>query len=1288
MPKILSKLFSYLLTTSVVILSLLAVLSGTARWLVYDVEQYRDAINSYFSSRFDSRATIGALRGRTDFFDAIIVVEDIRLSTAGTQAFVVEQAEVVLDLFASIRTLEPKIKSIRMAGMELALRIDRANKQLHIPQLNYQQPLLEDAADLTKLLTTALSDSPTDIGFYDTKIYLQDTQLAQAPFMFQLKHLVVEPSYFGTKIGLDLSLPEYFGKHLTVVAQLEGAGQTITGDFYLNIDTVDIAHAYQLFGMKTQRSGQIQTELWGQWSSVRGLHNLSGTLALTDYRAANSALHLETKLSWQAQQTHRQLMLADFSLRSSSLSIVNANLAALQSHDGAHYRTRLRIAAEHIPAKALNQLIAFAKPYWRSDFIQARALGDDNQLDLKFYFAHGREWFAAPNQWQAIPALFMPERHSAPQWLALDTRMVLDKLDLSWHRWPRQQHRLHRVELTGTYIHRVPYPTWQIDHLALKQHDTELAAQLSYQKSDASSDLSLNLHLVNLPAKQIAPWLPQGYLRPALERWLLKALRDGQIEQLTVTLNGDPSRFPFKDGGGQWRLAASTKNLDILYRSKDPQIKEMSAELLIENQALTVRSNYLKLMDFYAKQTTVQIKDIMKPYIEISSDGRGPLSDILSYLQTRGLVDPSNVLIARLSPQGKVRLKIDVNTPLSRSVEQATYVGGFIDFEGADLSLDKPQWDFNDLQGRLYFDSKGGRADALRAQLNGRYPLVARAEAKDGSTLLKIDVRMPFYQIYPPIVPSFKSFISDGLDDWHAELLIPPLKMGHQQALELKLQSDLKQIAVHAPEPLHKKVGVAVPSVLAVTINPSASRYRLDYGQRLRLHLNTSQHSKPSGQLQFSPHLKHGDPTPRPGFFVTGVVERLPVDAWLDWSAQHRAIQQLDRAYIGDIDLLVQQARWRATTLNNLSLRITHKARSTVARFHSKQVAGRVSVPFKKAERIYLDLDHLILSPDSLSTAHRRPLDPTKIPPMAIKIGYFDNSHFDIDNLSLLLNPNSQGVDITEMSFEKILDDEILMEAKLRGQWTKKETRQHSDFQLKLMSKDYGRLLKSWQLYDSLKGAKGLVNGRLTWDGSPLDVALEKLHGSVRLQIDDGVIETVEPGVGRLLGLLNVGTLARRFKLDFKDVLDKGLEFDTVRGSFKFKDANMWTDDFKLDSTALEMQISGRTGIKARDYDQTIKVTPHLSSSIPWATAFIGGPLAGAAAFLFSKVTDIGEVVDKALTLDYTLTGSWDKPQVKFVGTPSIDTIKQPAGKIKQLIDKVLPTKKQSPHREPPQQSE
>jgi uncharacterized protein YhdP len=166
----------------------------------------------------------------------------------------------------------------------------------------------------------------------------------------------------------------------------------------------------------------------------------------------------------------------------------------------------------------------------------------------------------------------------------------------------------------------------------------------------------------------------------------------------------------------------------------------------------------------------------------------------------------------------------------------------------------------------------------------------------------------------------------------------------------------------------------------------------------------------------------------------------------------------------------------------------------------------------------------------------------------------------------------------------------------------------------------------------------------LNWRGSPRADFFDVLDGEVQVRFGDGQLEEVEPGAGRVFGLMSVLALPRRLNLDFRDVFNKGFGFDKIAGTFRIDDGITYTCDLSLEGPAADIGIVGSADIANRTYDQTAIVSANVGNTLPIVGAVVAGPQIAAALLIFSQIfkkplQEVGQVY-------YAVEGSWDEPTV------------------------------------------
>ena len=88
--------------------------------------------------------------------------------------------------------------------------------------------------------------------------------------------------------------------------------------------------------------------------------------------------------------------------------------------------------------------------------------------------------------------------------------------------------------------------------------------------------------------------------------------------------------------------------------------------------------------------------------------------------------------------------------------------------------------------------------------------------------------------------------------------------------------------------------------------------------------------------------------------------------------------------------------------------------------------------------------------------------------------------------------------------------------------------------------------------------SKAKIVADLWWPGGPSADVLRTLNGTLKINLEDGRLRDIEPGAGRMLGLLSVAQLPRRLALDFRDVTDEGLAFNSIKGDFELRAGNAY----------------------------------------------------------------------------------------------------------------------------------
>ena len=320
----------------------------------------------------------------------------------------------------------------------------------------------------------------------------------------------------------------------------------------------------------------------------------------------------------------------------------------------------------------------------------------------------------------------------------------------------------------------------------------------------------------------------------------------------------------------------------------------------------------------------------------------------------------------------------------------------------------------------------------------------------------------------------------------------------------------------------------------------------------------------------------------------------------------------------------------------------------------SPGIAGQIRVPLDldSGRPVQLDMERLWLTDsDPESQDDDESADPRVVPSVEIEVDDFVIKDMHFGSLSMSIKNVAGG----------ILAEPIKMQAPAftidgDGAWLvhpNDDSLRQTRLALRLNGTDIEATLAALGYDPVIDGDSINASGDLTWLGGPTDNFLQRADGAFTISLKEGSILAVEPGGGRILGVLSLASLPRRLSLDFSDVFDEGLGFDTLKGDFTVDDGHAYTCNLGMEGSVADMGVVGRAGFESRDYDQLAVVRPHMSNLLAVGGVVVGGPVGGAAMLLFSQIfqkplSTLGESY-------YRITGSWDDPEVEQIRGSDFD---------------------------------
>jgi uncharacterized protein (TIGR02099 family) len=748
-------------------------------------------------------------------------------------------------------------------------------------------------------------------------------------------------------------------------------------------------------------------------------------------------------------------------------------------------------------------------------------------------------------------------------------------------------------------------------------------------------------------------YYPDGIMNEQLISWLDRAVISGNVTSGSFVLKGPLNDFAFSHTHtGHFEVLFNVEDLILDYFEGWPRLEEVAAQVRFHNNSLTIEMAAGKLLESDISHASASI-DSLDPIsaVKIDAAASGPLHDILRVLSESPLKQDFGSMAGAMRSSGHSTTSLSLEIPLHSGGHYQ--VAGEVGFHNNQLQLQ--DWDLalDNINGKLKFSLDGLQSEQLSARLLGSDSPIAIGHDKRGYTSItakNIHLHSREIQQYTGVD---LGHIINGEADWDIGLRIPPLSNKHSKPATLNVASDLTGIRIDAPQPFGKQAKQTRQLQLSTELAPASKiPVSLSYADDIHAQLLIGSDNKGQRQLE-SAALHFGDKPParsrnKNNLSLTGHIKDIDLDDWLRW-LDGLPPSKDKKSYAMQISITGNQVSYRDFSFNDYVFQLQNRKKGYQGYVESKQLAGNFAInDADKMDVIDVNLDRIALTLDPEKWAadtgkvKLKNFDPGNVPDLNINIKRLLINQADFGNVLI----KSRSAD-HRMQLEKIRLDSELANLSASGAWSKQASGQVSKMKFSLDSPDFGKLLTTLGYTPQMNGGKADIDGDVWWLGGPSEFNQETLTGKLALDISKGRFLEFEPGVGRVLGVLNIAALQRRLTLDFSDLFKEGFSFDAITADFNLDAGDAYTNNLLIKSPSATINLSGRTGLKKRDYDQLVTVTPSLQSTITLAGAVAGGPAGAAVAYLAQKL--IGKQVDKIARTRYTITGTWENPEITTI---------------------------------------
>lgn len=1083
----------------------------------------------------------------------------------------------------------------------------------------------------------------------------------------------------------SVELPKAMGQSLQLVAKFDDfkpGSNSGSGEFYVKADDLNLA-GWQKNNKKPMhlRSGVLSAEIWGEFHNGR-LNDIQGSLELDDFLAERSDNLLQPSLSIDHASMNVMLHKED-DLYRLDIHDLNVNASAKRDENNSNNKNI-----------QLSALLGYEK--------EEKLLDADiwfNHFDIEQYlplmrFALNSESKTASWLAQTSPKAMLGRtrlRYKGPLFdikhLAIDSEFT-DVAFTGWGKVPSLQGVDGRIVLFGTdgtialnatdasadfrgYFRDVitvnslqgevafrVYP-WGValasGEIMVKNTDMEGKGYFSsFIQKDQSPFLDIYADVKRGDVASTPKYLPVAIMDDKAVDWLDRALVTGKGQHGKVLIHGRANQLKFfqEDASGHLEARFHVQNAVLDYFKDWPKVENISADVVFDNRSLMVEVSAADADNVHVDHAHVEIKDLKMPVVSLAVETHEVTGHLLTFVKNSPLNKHFGTSIENLQATGNSDFKIDITLPI-QNVESGTQFNGFLSLQ--DNALEKEEWHtrFEQINGDIHFTKQGANATNLQGLYQGRHPVnvnvVSDKQSEHLQTNIKIQGDMTVESLSTgfdvPVLRQFK-----GVSPWDIDIAIAAGKASQAAKVTVQALSVLNGTDVSLPRPFQKEK----KDELAVKIDFGFVGNRpelvnIEYGKTFAASLLPATEKDAlfpvkKGVVTFSDGLVPMPEINLPAsdsVRVAGYIPRVVLDEWQTALGEGDIRQGHDlQKILGDVNLTTDVLIAVGQDFGQTALSLKDGKSSLQGRVKSALFDGVLTIPrtMNVASPYKLDLDWLKFNP--IKEKSDDPIDPLKLPRVNVAVKKLKTESLTIDDFSIQVMPLKDGVKLKDLSLS-IAKTRVNMDVLWAlGRHKAYET----EIDMYLKSGDISETLKVLGFVDKLDGGKTTADLNVKWRGTPFEFSWDHFAGKAHLLVENGSIKDIEPGAGRLIGLFSIDALPRRLFLDFKDFFKEGFSYDKLEGNFVFVGSDSYTQDLIIDGRSAKIAIRGRAGLKVKDYDQLVTVTPSVSSTIPMLGGIASGASTGFALLLLQKL--FKKPIDESVETQYAITGHWDEPKI------------------------------------------
>ena len=784
------------------------------------------------------------------------------------------------------------------------------------------------------------------------------------------------------------------------------------------------------------------------------------------------------------------------------------------------------------------------------------------------------------------------------------------------------------------------------------------SAQGVYRYSgQGAGEIDLTAALTRADARAVWRYMPKS-VGDGSRRWLRSSLLAGRASEARLTLKGNLDDFPFLDKSkGRFLVTVKAQDVVIDYAKGWPRIDGVHGDIRFEGLGMVVDAHQGNIFATKIGKTRVEIPDfeIDVPILHVNGQVDGPTAEFLKFIDRSPVARRIDNFTEDMRASGNGHLDLKLKIPLDEARIDESTVDGLYRFKNNEVTVDTALPPIRQVNGSLQFSGSDLHIPEITGTLFGGPLVIKGGLQKDGRVLITADGSINIAQLRKETPSPWLAHLSGGTP-YKGEVRI------NRRNADLVVDSELIGLESRLPEPFAKSALDILPlrfekKILAVTEKgksakivreglPARDQITLSLGKLMSA--QAIRRRQDDGFALERGAIAFGRPLqlPESGLSLGVTSKRLDLDAW------RQVLRDKDSPPASSAEkpsgLLPQTVQLRTgelilfgRRLNEVDLTAQSRPQQWRLRLASRQAAGELAWDTAGRGKLAARLQRLKVESagKEQEVAPENIEDLQELPAMDVIADDFQIGERRFGRLELAAH-NEAG----DWKLSKVQIVNPYGQLNGSGEWKLGAAKNQTQLDFRVEASDAGKLLDQLGHIGAVNAASAKLRGKIGWNGSPTAFDFASLNGEMKLDVGKGQFLKLDPGAGKLLGLLSLQSLPRRITLDFRDIFSEGFAFDGISSKLNVRNGIMQTDRLQIDGVAARVLMRGEVDLKQETQRLSVNVQPELGGTAALGVALVN-PLAGVATLLAHKV--LQNPLNQMFGFDYLVTGAWDDPKVE-----------------------------------------